>query len=155
VIARLAASPAELFGDEPFINKLLKGFSLSAKLHVWRKLGDVVLRIIESGEVDSSMLPIFGGIAPAFMLRLNARLDVTIDESMQQKLQENPLVAPLLMDANTLVEATSGISNDNDALEDHLNHLKFPEPVIDLIKVLIQDLQDELTVTVVHPQVGL
>lgn len=59
---------------------------MSAKLHVWRKLGDVVLRIIESGEIDSSMLPIFGGIAPAFMLRLNARLDVTIDESMQQKL---------------------------------------------------------------------
>jgi hypothetical protein len=26
------------------------------------------------------MLPIFGGIAPAFMLRLNARLDLTVDD---------------------------------------------------------------------------
>jgi len=41
------------------------------------------------------------------------------------------------MDANTLVEATSGISNDDEAFEDHLNNLKLPEPVIDLLKVII------------------
>jgi|LauGreDrversion4_2_1035121.scaffolds.fasta_scaffold400957_1 hypothetical protein len=59
------------------------------------------------------------------------------------------------MDANTLIEATSGISNDEDVVQDHLNHLKLPEPVIDLIKVLIKDLQDDLTLTLVHPQLGL
>lgn len=125
---RLAASPAELFaeGAEPFINQLMKGFSLSARLNVWRKLSDVIMKIIESGDIDSSMLPIFGGLAPVFMLRLNARLDITIDEYMQQKLQENPLIGPLLMDALTLVEATSGISNGEEEFSQHLANLTLP-----------------------------
>ncbi len=50
------------------------------RLNLWRKLSDVLLKLVDSGEVDTSMLPIFGGIAPAFMLRLNARLDLTVDD---------------------------------------------------------------------------
>ena len=91
---RLAASPKDILdeGAEPFLTQLFKGISLSVRLNVWRKLSDVLMRIVEQGELDSSMLPIFGGIAPAFLLRINAALSVTIDDHMMNKLQEHPLL---------------------------------------------------------------
>lgn len=84
-----------------------------------------MLRIVEAGEIDSSMLPFFGGMAPAFLLRLNAQLSLTVDDHMQSKLQDNPLIQPLLMDAHTLIGATSSVGSDEE-LEDHLDNLGAP-----------------------------
>lgn len=85
---RLATSPEEVLKDgaEPFINLLLKGISVSFRLNVWRKISDVFFKIIEEGEIDTKMLSIFGGIAPAFLLRIQGILNIGIDDHMLQKL---------------------------------------------------------------------
>lgn len=87
-------------GAEPFITQLLRGVSLDIKLNVWKKIADVLLKVIESGDLDSSLMPIFGGIAPAFLLKLTGQLDLEVDDYMQTKIQENPLIQPLLMEAS-------------------------------------------------------
>jgi hypothetical protein len=48
----------------------LKGISVGFRINVWRKISDVFFKIIEEGEIESKMLPIFGAMAPAFLLRL-------------------------------------------------------------------------------------
>ena len=119
---RLAASPAEMLAEEganPFVEHLLQGVSLDLKVNVWRKIADVILKVVESGDIDSSLMPYFGGIAPFFLLRLNGSLDLEVDEAMKLKIQENPLIQPLLMDAYSLISAMSGIS-DEDEFEEHM-----------------------------------
>ena len=152
VSLRLAASPEELLseGAEPFITQLLKGISLSVRLNVWRKVSDVLLKIVEAGEIDSSMLPIFGGLAPVFLLKLNANLNLTVDDHMINKLGENPLVQPLMMDANTLIGATSNVSGDEE-LEEHLNNLAAPKAIAHLLQVLIEHMSDEIDLSITHP----
>jgi hypothetical protein len=71
--------------------------SLGVRINVWRKISDVLFKLVESGEVDSSLLPFFGGIAPALMLRINGNLNLNVDEEMMTKLSEHPLLAPLMM----------------------------------------------------------
>lgn len=80
---------------------------MDLKLNVWKKIADVLMKLIESGDVDPSLMPIFGCLAPAFLLKLNGNLDIEIDDYMKEKITTNPMVEPLLMDANTLVSATS------------------------------------------------
>ena len=65
---------------------LLKGISLDIKLNLWKKIADVLLKIIEAGELDASLMPLLGGLAPAFLLKVNASLDIEIDENMKQKI---------------------------------------------------------------------
>lgn len=101
------------------------------------------------------MLPIFGGLAPAFLLRLTGRLDLTVDDHMMSKLQENPLIAPLLMDAFSLIGATSGVSSDEEFFEEHLPGLDAPEAIVHLLRVLVEHMGDEVALTVTHPQLGL
>ncbi len=86
---RLAASPVDLLtpGAEPFISQILKGVSLDVKFNVWRKIADVVLKLVESGDVDPSLYPIFGTIAPAFLLKVSGNLNIEVDEYMQEKIQ--------------------------------------------------------------------
>ncbi len=102
---RLKASPLELLkeGGEPLLLEALKGISLEVRLNLWKKLADVLLKLIESGDIDPSLLPILGGVSPLFLLRLNGNIDLTIDEYMQNKITENPLVEPILLDGNTLI----------------------------------------------------
>lgn len=153
---RLATSPEEVLteGAEPFINLLLKGISVSFRLNVWRKISDVFFKIIEEGEIDSKMLPIFGGIAPAFLLRIQGILNIGIDDHMMQKLQEHPLLQPLLMDAASLIAATSNVSSDEE-LPEHLNNLKVPSPAIALLlKDLAAHLDNEIDISLTHPSIG-
>ena len=97
------------------------------------------------------MLPLFGGLSPVFLLRLNAKLDLTVDEAMIAKLEENPLIQPLLMDAATLVGATSHVSSD-DELEEHLASLAMIHPPADqLLKALIKHISDEVGISITHP----
>lgn len=96
---RLAASPEEILSEdaEPTLNLIFKGISIGIRVNVWRKISDVLFKIVEQGEVDSSMLPIFGGIAPALMLKINGNINLTVDEHMINKLSEHPLLGPLMM----------------------------------------------------------
>jgi len=53
---------------------------------VWRKLSDLIMRIVGNCEVDAAFLPILGGLGPLFLLKLNGSLDITIDEFMKAKI---------------------------------------------------------------------
>lgn len=110
VTLRLAASPKSLLeeGGEPLLLQLLKGISVDIRINLWRKLADLLMRIVGNCEVDASLLPILGGIAPLMLLKINGNLDITIDDVMKQKISENPLVEPVLLDANSLITTTSG-----------------------------------------------
>lgn len=154
---RLATSLKKLLAEngEPFLAQLLKGTSLSVRLNVWRKMSDVIMKVIESSDFDASLLPIFGGIAPAFLLRLNAKLELTVDEAMVAKLSENPLIAPLLMDAGSLIGATSNVASDEE-FDSHIENLKtIPPPIAKLMGILVAQMGDEVTLSASHPQLGM
>ena len=94
--------------------EILKGISLEVRMNLWKKLADVILKLVESGDLDASLLPILGGVAPAFLLRVSGNLDITIDDHMKKKISENPLVEPVLLDAKTLIDSFSGKSFDTE-----------------------------------------
>jgi hypothetical protein len=128
--------------------------SVDVRVNVWKKIADVMLKVIETGELDASLLPIFGSIAPAFLLRIAANLDIEVDDYMMQKITQNPLIEPLLMDLQTLISSTSSVSSDeDDDLNEHLNTL--PYNMGKLLRIVIDNLGDEVDFTLVHPQLGL
>lgn len=156
ISVRLAASPEDILapGAEPFITQLLFGISLSVRFNVWKRLSDVLIKMLENGDIDTSLAPILGGLAPTFLMRLAAKIDLTVDERMMSKIQENPIIQPLLMDADSLIGATSGVSSDED-FETHLANLDMPPAVGHLIGVLCEHMGDELNLSVTHPHLGL
>lgn len=154
---RLAAKPKDLLteGGEPLIMQLLDGISIDIKLNLWKKLADLVLKLIESGNFDASLFPILGGIAPAFLLRINANLDLTIDDYMKAKIRENPLVEPVLMDAPTLISSMSGKSFEND--EEFYAHVasSVPPPFNELAEILARHMGDRIDFTLSGPFGGI
>lgn len=49
-------------------------------------MADVLLKSLESGDVDPLLMPILGGIAPVFLLKINGKLDLEIDDYMKSKI---------------------------------------------------------------------
>jgi hypothetical protein len=154
---RLAASPKDLLseGGSPALLLLLNGISLDIRMNLWKKLSDLLMRIVGNCEVDASLLPILGGIAPLLMLEIGGNLDIKIDETMKQKISENPLVEPVLMDADTLITSVSGNSFETD--EEFYKHLAevIPPPFSDLATLMCQHLGDEVNFEVLDEYVGL
>jgi hypothetical protein len=154
---RFAASPKQLLaeGGEPLLLQLLNGISIDLKLNVWKKLSDLLMRIVGNCEVDASLLPILGGIAPLFMLEVGAELNIKIDDKMKQKISENPLVEPVLLDASTLITSTSGNSFEND--EEFFKNLNevLPAPANEIAILFSQHLGDEVVFEVLDEYVGL
>ena len=56
------------------------------------------------------------------LLRVDGRLDITVDDYFKEKLNDNPLIQPLMMDAGSLISSTSKVSSDDD-LESHMANL--------------------------------
>jgi len=154
---RLAASPKQILdeGAEPLLMQLLNGISLDIKLNVWKKLADLLMRIVGNCEVDAALLPILGGIAPLFLLQIGGNLDIKIDDFMKTKISENPLVEPVLLDAATLITSTSGKSFEND--EEFFAHLEetIPPPFTGIATLFSKYLGDEVNFAVVDEFVGL
>ncbi len=101
--------------------QLLRGFNIEGRLNVWKKCSDVLMKLMEGGELPEQILPILGGVSPAFLIKVNGNLDIEIDDYMKKKITENPLVEPILMDANTLVQSASNVHEEGDeAFEEHL-----------------------------------
>jgi len=157
ITLRLASSPKQLLeeGGAPLLMQILNGISIDVKLNLWKKLSDLLMRIVGNGEVDADLLPILGGISPLFMLQIGGSLNVTIDEQMRQKISENPLVEPVLLDASSLITATSGKSFEND--EEYFTFVndKFPEPFGEIAVLLAKHLGDEVNFEVLDQQIGL
>jgi len=131
--------------------QLLQGISIDIKLNVWKKIADVILKLMENGQLPEELFPILGGVAPAFLLRVNANLDITVDEHMKAKIAENPLVEPVLMDAKTLIDSISGNSFENDGELDAFIDSAFEGPLPALIKLLYKHLGDEIDFAAVSP----
>lgn len=75
VSVRLAASPSALFeSGESALKLLLEGLEVEVRLNVWRKVSNVLMKVIEQGELDASVLPLFGALAPAFLLKIKGDL---------------------------------------------------------------------------------
>jgi hypothetical protein len=98
---------------------------------------------------------IFGGLAPAFLLKIKGDLEIDVDDQMKEKIFSNPLVEPLLMDALTLVHAVGGCNSDD--AEEYESHLttKVPPHIAGVIRALDGNLGDEITFSVVQPKIGL
>lgn len=67
--------------------QILGGISVDVKLNVWKKIADVLIKLVEAGEIDESLAPLLGGLSPAFLLKLSLNLDIGVDEYMQNKIQ--------------------------------------------------------------------
>jgi hypothetical protein len=155
VSLRLAASPKDILaeGAEPLIKQLFRGISFDVKLNIWRKVSDVIFKVIETGELDAAVMPIFMGVAPAFLLKVKGSIDIDVDEEMQAKLYENPMVEPVLMDALTLVHAVGGCSSD-DEFDQHLE-ANLPPPFGQLVQTVVEHLGNQISFSVVQPKLGV
>jgi len=142
-------------GAEPLLKQILAGLELEVRVNLWRKISNVLIKVIEQGELDASVLPLFGGLAPAFLLKLRGSLEIDVDENMQETLYSNPLVEPILMDALTLIHALGGCSSDDAAdYEAHLNE-NVPPHLSGVIRILNEHLGDEISFSVVSDRVGV
>lgn len=154
---RLAASPKSLLeeGGEAVLLQLLKGISVDIRLNLWRKLSDLLMRIVGNAEVDAHLMPILGGIAPLLLLKVNGNLDIEIDEVMKSKISENPLVEPVLLDASSLITTTSGQSFESE--EENLKWIEetLPAPFNGVAALFARHLGDEIEFNVLDEFVGL
>jgi hypothetical protein len=66
---------------------------------------------------------------------------------------ENPLVEPILMDAASLIGATSNVSSD-DEFNEHLN-ANIPAPWNKIAELMINHLGDEINFTALHSHLGV
>ena len=123
------------------------------KINVWKKLADVILRTVESGDLDNTLMPIFGGLAPLFLLKLTGNLTFEVDQDMQAKILENPLIQPLVMDAMSLISATSNVSSEEE-FDEYLQTEVHP-PLAEIIRIAVEHLGDEVEFSFAHPQLGL
>ena len=64
---------------------------------MFRKISELLFKILEIGVIDSAEVPFVRSIATALILRVNGNLNFTFDQNMLDKLSEHPLMAPLIM----------------------------------------------------------
>jgi hypothetical protein len=57
------------------------------------------------------------------------------------------------MDAYSLIGATSTIGSEEE-FEEHLSALKVPTAIRNILKTLIESMNDEIDISLVHPNVG-
>jgi hypothetical protein len=47
-------------------------------VNVWKQVADILLKVVETGELDAAFIPIFGGIAPLFLLKITGNLSLEL-----------------------------------------------------------------------------
>jgi len=144
-ILRLVTSPKDIFeSGSPIVMEFLRGFEIEYKMNVWKKLSDFCMKLMESGELPEQVLPIIGGISPALLLKVNGHLNIEVDDYMKQKITENPLTEPIMLDAPTLVQSASNVHSDDESeLNDHIEE-NLPPPLQPIIKFFMKHLGDEV-----------
>jgi hypothetical protein len=115
VIFRLATSPKIILeGEEAIIMELLKGFSVNVKVDLWKKISNVMTTMLAQGEFPESLMPILGGISPAFMLKMNGKVEIDFDDEMKEALMQNPLLEPFMMPGSMLIMSASKVHSDEE-----------------------------------------
>jgi len=88
------------------------------------------------------------------MLKANAHLSLEVDEDMKNAISTNPLVEPVLMDANTLVQSASQVhSEDAEEFKQHVAEAF--GPLAPIVNFLSNNLGDDVTLSVSGTRVGL
>ena len=145
VNVRLAASPKDVLSPESetgIIVNLLKGISLDVRLNLWRKVADVLAKSADN-EALQVLLPMLSGIAPVLLLKIKGEIDIEVDQNMQEKLCEHPIIEPFMMNAATLISSITSVSDDEEEYSQHLSE-KLPPFFIDIVKAFNDNLGDEV-----------
>jgi hypothetical protein len=59
--------------------------SVEVKLNVWRKIAEIITKFLENGgfaNANEMVKMLLSGLSPVLALKLNAKLDVTVDDYM-------------------------------------------------------------------------
>jgi hypothetical protein len=132
---------------------LIKGISVDVRLHVWRKVADVLSKLAENEEL-ASMMPTLIGISPALLMKIKGEIDIDLDEQMQEKLFTNPIIEPFMMNAHTLISSITSISDDEE-YKTHLAESRISPQVAELIQVLNDKLGDDIQFSISQGQVAV
>lgn len=66
-------------------------------------------------------MPILGGVAPAFMLKVNGKIEIEVDDELRETLATNPLLEPFMMPGAMLVNSASQVHSDEpEEFKEHL-----------------------------------
>ena len=135
---------------------ILEGVEIEVRVSLWKKIADLMLKLLESGELPPFIMPILGGVSPLALLKINGHLDIVVDDYMKEKIKSNPMVEPLMMDAATLITAASQVHSDEDEeFEEHVRE-KIGEPFIfEMVNFMVKHLGDEVEVSVAHKYAGV
>ncbi len=60
--------------------EIMRGFNLEAKINVWKKCSDVLLKLMEGGELPDFITPILGFVSPAFLVHIDGHIDIDLDD---------------------------------------------------------------------------
>ena len=154
-IFRLATSPRIILtGEEPVLMELLKGFSLNVKVNLWKRISTILTGMLSQGQFPESLMPIIGGISPAFLLRINGKIDIEFDETMKEALMTNPLLEPFMMPGSMLVMSASQVhSDEEEEFNEHFANV-IPENFRELVQFLLANVGDEVNFFGGHSLVG-
>jgi hypothetical protein len=77
-----------LKNPEPIFTQILKGLSVDFRINVWKKIHDVLSKMLETADLGlpETYFMMLTGASPAVLLRINATVDVEVDDHMQQQL---------------------------------------------------------------------
>ena len=154
---KFATSPEEVFkknGAEPLIKLLLKGIQGEIKLKVWRRVNEELFKMINEPKIEEILkdVPLFKDNLPPFFLKVEENqgtLEIKVTEQVTQKLlQELPEDAPQLIKTSSTVKSSKDIPK-------HLTSLGIPEWMVVMFKDVMNNLDDEIEISVCHPQMAL
>lgn len=99
-------------------------------------------------------MPTLIGISPAMLLKIKGEIDIEIDEQMQEKIFVNPLIEPFMMNAATLINSITSISDDEE-YKQHLTEKGLPPHIIELIETLNENIGDEIQYSFSQGQIAV
>jgi len=152
---RLGASLKEVLSPDSetgIVQNLLKGISLDVRLNLWRKVADVLMKGAENENL-LAILPMLTGIAPALLLKIKGEIDIDVDQHMQEKLYEHPIIEPFMMNAATLIGSVTSVSDDEEEYNQHLTE-KLPPFFVDVVKSFNENLGDEIQFSISQGRVA-
>lgn len=143
-----------LEGEEPVLMELLKGFSLHLKVNLWKKISNVLSSMLSQGQFPESLMPIIGGISPAFLLKVNGKIEIEFDDEMKESLMANPLLEPFLMPGSMLVMSASQVhSDEEEEFNEHFQNV-VPPVAQELVQFLLDHVGDEVNFFSGHSLIG-
>jgi len=131
---------------------------LTLRLNVWKKLSQIFKSLFENEMFAGPLQQILGvAVPPGLLIRINASIDLGIDDEVVKNLQSNPFLKPFQVDASSLIGAISNMPDD-DALQakiqTDIESGAAPLPIATFVRALMEDLGSEVELSVVNKLAG-